>query len=96
MGVFAAGCVVGLVLAYTNFVGFLSGIITGIFIQTSGPDLGNATMVVIVNAMSHASSMINPVASSPLEKCTGSDTPSSSGILIAPLSDEDMNVRNGT
>ena len=31
IGVLTTGCIVGLVVAYTNFVGFLAGVVTGIY-----------------------------------------------------------------
>ena len=43
-GIFTTGCIVGIVLSYTNFIGFLAGAITGIFIQANGPQLGNSIM----------------------------------------------------
>lgn len=59
-GVFATGCIVGLVLTYTNFVGFLAGVITGIVIQTSGPSLGNDVVSFALRMVSRVSSTIKP------------------------------------
>ena len=65
IGVFTTGCIVGLILAYTNFVGFLAGVVTGIFIQTSGPDLGNGIMLFVINTVSRTSSVVKPLLQPP-------------------------------
>ena len=65
IGVFTTGCIVGLVLAYTNFVGFLAGVVTGIFIQTSGPDLGNGIMLFVINTASRTSILVKPLLQPP-------------------------------
>lgn len=70
IGVFTTGCIVGLVLAYTNFVGFLAGVVTGIFIQTSGPDLGNGILLFVINAASRTSSVVKPLLQPPPQTST--------------------------
>lgn len=39
-GVFVTGCMVGIILVYTNVIGFMAGVVTGIFVQTKGPHIG--------------------------------------------------------
>lgn len=70
IGVFTTGCIVGLVLAYTNFVGFLTGVVTGIFIQTSGPDLGNGILLFVINTASRTSNVVKPLLQPPAQTAT--------------------------
>ena len=69
-GIFVCGCIVGLVLAYTQFAGFVAGIITGIFIQTSGPELGHGMMGVVVGAASQAARLARTIESKPSKPTT--------------------------
>ena len=49
-GIFVCGLVIGVVMAYSNFVGFLAGAVTGIFIQCEGPVVGESIMYVVYTA----------------------------------------------
>ena len=61
-GLFASGCIVGIVLAYTGFVGFLAGVWTGILIQTRGPQLGNACLLVVSNTVDRVTSVLTEIS----------------------------------
>ena len=56
--VFATGCIVGIVLAYTNFIGFLAGTLTGIFIQTKGPHIGESLLCMMTTGISTTKTML--------------------------------------
>ena len=73
MGVFVAGCLVGIVIVYTNFLGFLAGVWTGVLLQLNGPQLGQACSAAASRAAQSALHAMDGLRGAPVE--ASSDEP---------------------
>ena len=58
MGALSTGVFIGLVLAYSNMIGFLCGIIVGVCVQTNFPDISQYLLTVIFQTASRATEII--------------------------------------
>jgi hypothetical protein len=52
---------VGIVLAYTHFIGLVAGVITGIFIQVNGPYIGEGIVLFVTEATTQSVSVLRRV-----------------------------------